>query len=84
MENSGCFASNGKNRDPARNFLHYVFNHHATLVSRYSELCRHGMTLNFTQPPKGLEGESACDIAKAVMEQNEDIFRLRVDRLEFG
>lgn len=88
MENSvcgsGCFASNGKNRDPTRNFLHYVFNHHATLVSRYSELCRHGLTLNFTQPPKGLEGESACDIAKAVMEQNEDIFRLRVDRLEFG
>lgn len=80
---SGC-GSFAKNKDPARNFLHAVFNNHANMVTRYAEMRRHGLTLNFTQAPKGRERESACDIAKSVMEQNEDIFRITVDRLEFG
>ncbi len=74
-----------QSRDPVRNFLHSVFNNHANLVTQYAEMRRYGLTLNFTQTPKGLnERESACDIAKLVMEQNEDIFRITVDKLEFG
>ena len=74
-----------KNRDPVRNFLHTVYNNHEKMVSQYAEMRRHGLTLNFTQAPKGYtEGGSACDIAKTVMEENEDIFRINVDKLEFG
>ena len=76
-----------KSRDPVRNFLHSVFNNHGNMVTQYTELRRHGLTLNFTQAPKGhnsMVGESACDIAKAVMEQNEGIFRITVEKLEFG
>ena len=80
---SGC-GSFANYKDPSRNFLHAVFNNHANMVTRYAEMRRHGLTLNFTQAPKGRERESACDIAKSVMEQNEDIFRITVDRLEFG
>jgi hypothetical protein len=81
VSDSGSIA---KNRDPVRNFLHAAFNNHANMVTRYTEMRRHGLTLNFTQAPKGGERESACDIAKRVMEQNEDLFRITVDRLEFG
>ena len=74
-----------KNRDPVRNFLHAAFNNHANMVTRYTELRRHGVTLNFTQAPKDhFEIMTACDIAKAVMKQNEDVFRINVDKLEFG
>mmetsp|Transcript_16402 Transcript_16402/g.25381 ORF Transcript_16402/g.25381 Transcript_16402/m.25381 type:complete len:1158 (+) Transcript_16402:152-3625(+) len=74
-----------KNRDPVRNFLHAAFNNHANMVTRYTELRRHGVTLNFTQAPKDhFEIMTACDIAKAVMKQNEEVFRINVDKLEFG
>eukprot|EP00986_Skeletonema_menzelii_P010410 scaffold5067_cov161-Skeletonema_menzelii.AAC.22 len=82
---AGDSGSLTQSRDPVRNFLHAVFNNHANIVTQYAEMRRYGLTLNFTQTPKGLvERESKCDIAKLVMEQNEDIFRITVDKLEFG
>ncbi len=83
----GGSGSLAKSRDPVRNFLHSVFNNHGNMVTQYAEMRRHGLTLNFTQAPKGhntMVGESACDIAKTVMEQNEGIFRITVEKLEFG
>ena len=81
VSGNGSFA---QNRDPAQSFLHAVFNNHANMVTRYAELRRHGLTLNFTQAPGHGGRGSACDMAKSVMEQNEDVFRLTVDKLEFG
>ncbi|KAL7548414.1 hypothetical protein ACHAWF_011705 [Thalassiosira exigua] len=85
VNRKGCFA---KKKDPIRSFLHALFNKHATLITQYAELRRHGLSLNFTQAPSNtggqLEGKSACDIAKAVMEENEDLFRITLDKVEFG
>lgn len=83
----GYFA---KKKDPTRSFLHALFNRHATLITQYAELRRHGLSLNFTQAPSSmqlLEGnnnKSACDIAKTVMKENEELFRITLDKLEFG
>jgi len=79
----GCFA---KKKDPTRSFLHALFNKHATLITQYAELRRHGLSLNFTQAPTNLqlEGKSACETAKTIMEENEDLFRITLDRVEFG
>ena len=89
----GCFA---KKKDPTRSFLHALFNSHATLITQYAELRRHGLSLNFTQAPAhhnknadspagtNTSPKSACEIAKAIMEENEDLFRVTLDRVEFG
>lgn len=89
VNKQGCYS---KKKDPVRSFLHSLFNAHATLITQYAELRRHGLSLNFTQPPPSslrLSGSyatapSACDTAKAVMEDNEDLFRITLDKLEFG
>ena len=80
----GCFA---KKKNPTRSFLHALFNKHATLITQYAELRRHGLCLNFTQAPKNnLQqlGMSACETAKTIMEENEDLFRITLDNIEFG
>jgi len=86
----GCYA---KKKDPARSFLHSLFNAHATLITQYAELRRHGLSLNFTQAPTTLRlsdtygnvrPSSACDTAKTIMQENEDLFRIMLDKVEFG
>ncbi|KAL9189789.1 hypothetical protein ACHAXT_009464, partial [Thalassiosira profunda] len=77
----GCFA---KKRDPARAFLHALFNRHATLIAQYAELRRHGLGLNFARDPGDAKGGSACEMARAVMEANEGLFRIALDKVELG
>ena len=84
VNSKGCYA---KAQNPARSFLHALFNQHATLVQNYAELRRHGLSLNFTQAPANLYpngSKSACETAKSVMEENEDLFRITLDKVEFG
>lgn len=85
VNKKGCFA---KKKDPVRSFLHALFNRHATLITQYAELRRHGLSLNFTQAPNNgmilSEGKSACETAKTIMEENEDLFRIKLDKIEFG
>ena len=76
----GCFA---KKKNPTRSFLHALFNSHATLITQYAELRRHGLSLNFTHAPGRSEG-TACEIAKTIMEENEDLFGITLDKVEFG
>ena len=81
----GCYA---KKKDPTRSFLYALFNRHATLITQYAELRRHGLSLNFTQAPPITSlnqiGKSACETARTIMEENEDIFRITLDKIEFG
>ena len=82
MNRKGCFA---KKKNPLRSFLHALFNQHATLITQYAELRRYGLSLNFTQPASSTNNRwSACDAAKRVMEENEDLFRVTLDKVEFG
>ena len=86
--------AHGSRRDPVRSFLHALFNRHAALITRYAELRRVGLGLNFaaptTQPDPSPDGgaspapHSACDAARRVMEENRDLFRIALDRVEFG
>lgn len=79
----GCFA---KKRSPTRAFLHSLFNSHATLTTQYAQLRRHGLSLNFTQSSieNHLGGDSACENAKLIMQENENIFKLSMEKVEFG
>ena len=82
MNRKGCFS---KKKNPLRSFLHALFNQHATLITQYDELRRYGLSLNFTQPASSTNNRwSACDAAKRVMEENEDLFRVTLDKVEFG
>ena len=89
----GGRGAHGSRRDPVRSFLHSLFNRHAALITRYAELRRVGLGLNFAAPPPqpdpSLDGGvspaySACDAARRVMEENRDLFRIALDRVEFG
>lgn len=65
-----------------------------TLITQYAELRRHGLSLNFTQAPTNnltaglhnLEGghKSACEMAKTIMEENEELFKISLEKVEFG
>lgn len=79
----GCFA---KKRSPTRAFLHSLFNSHATLTTQYAQLRRHGLSLNFTQSSieNHLGDDSACENAKLIMQENENLFKLSVEKVEFG
>ena len=81
MNRKGCFA---KKKNPLRSFLHALFNQHATLITQYAELRRYGLSLNFTQPASSTTNNSwsACDAAKRVMEENEDLFRVTLDKVD--
>jgi hypothetical protein len=90
----GGRGAHGSRRDPVRSFLHALFNRHAALITRYAELRRVGLGLNFAapapQPDPSPDGgvspasHSACDAARRVMEENRDLFRIALDRVEFG
>ena len=79
VNGKGCFASK---KSPTRAFLHSLFNKHATLVTQYAELRRHGLSLNFIQPSIG--GDAACENAKQIMEENENLFKIELEKVEFG
>jgi len=88
VNRKGIFSK--KKKDPMRAFLHALFNSHATLITQYAELRRHGLSLNFTQAPttpnlNALGGKkSACETAKIIMQENEELFRVTLDKVEFG
>ena len=90
VNKKGCFA---RKKNPVRSFLHALFNQHATLITQYAELRRHGLSLNFTQAVSSEattyggnnnNNMSACETAKTIMEENEDLFRITLDKVEFG
>jgi len=79
----GRYAAEGK--DAARGFLFALFEAHAELVTRYAELRRHGLCLQFGQTPETLaRGETSADTARHVLEENDDLFRLTLEQVEFG
>eukprot|EP00569_Conticribra_weissflogii_P015809 CAMPEP_0171411470 /NCGR_PEP_ID=MMETSP0880-20121228/30157_1 /TAXON_ID=67004 /ORGANISM="Thalassiosira weissflogii, Strain CCMP1336" /LENGTH=1269 /DNA_ID=CAMNT_0011928559 /DNA_START=137 /DNA_END=3946 /DNA_ORIENTATION=+ len=83
VSKSGCF---GRKKAPARAFLHSLFNCHAKLTTQYAELRRNGLSLNFTQISNAvnLDGEAAAENAKKIMQQNENLFKITLDKVEFG
>ena len=80
---TGCF---GRKKSPARGFLHSLFTAHAKLTTQYSELRKNGLNLNFTQIANtaSLEGDSVAQNARVIMEQNDNLFRITLDKVEFG
>ena len=78
----GCYA---RRKDPVRAFLHALFHAHADLVVRYAELRRHGLCLNFAQTAESSAlGRGPSETARAVLEENEGLFRLTLDGAELG
>lgn len=78
----GCFATK---KSPTRAFLHSLFNKHATLTTQYAELRRRGLSLNFLQTDgASMGGDAACEQAKRTMEENENLFKITIERIEFG
>ena len=78
----GCFA---RKKDPVRAFLHALFHAHADVVIRYAELRRHGLCLNFAQTAESSAlGRGPSETARAVLEENEGLFKLTLDGAEFG
>ena len=85
VNKKGCFALK---KSPTRAFLHSLFNKHATLTTQYAELRRHGLSLNFVQPASSDEtttqDDDVCESAKSIMEENENLFKISIERVEFG
>eukprot|EP00804_Cyclotella_cryptica_P019971 CCRYP_007890-RA/>CCRYP_007890-RA protein AED:0.06 eAED:0.06 QI:175/0.87/0.77/1/1/1/9/101/1035 len=85
VNRKGCFATK---KSPTRAFLHSIFNKHAALTTQYAELRRHGLSLNFVETtlPDGspVGGDAACENAKRIMEENENLFKITIEKVEFG
>jgi hypothetical protein len=85
INKKGCFSAK---RSPTRAFLHALFNKHATLTTQYVELRRHGLGLNFVQAVSSdgstQGGDAACDFAKRTMQEIENLFKIAIEKIEFG
>lgn len=85
MNKKGFFANK---KSPTRAFLHSIFNKHATLTTQYAELRRHGLSLNFVQTLQSdgstIGGDEVCENAKRTMEENENLFKIAIEKVEFG